>query len=212
MTKPLDGVRILAAEQMQALPYATQLLARLGADVVKVEPVGGESGRGSQPSMIDPEGRSVGATFLRNNLDKRSLALDLRSPAGKDLFLRLVPKFDVVAENFKAGAMDRLGLGYDAVAAVHPAVIYVSVSGFGNRGGSPYADWPAYSAIVEAMSGIYEFTRRPGDAPGPTRWAPWATSAPGCSPSSASWPPCATATARARASTSTSPCTTPPWP
>jgi crotonobetainyl-CoA:carnitine CoA-transferase CaiB-like acyl-CoA transferase len=165
VTKPLDGVRILAAEQMQALPYATQLLARLGADVVKVEPIAGESGRGSQPSMVDPEGRSVGATFLRNNLDKRSLALDLRSPAGKDLFLRLVPKFDVVAENFKAGAMDRLGLGYDAVAAVHPAVVYVSVSGFGNRGDSPYRDWPAYSAIVEAMSGIYEFTRRPGDAP-----------------------------------------------
>jgi crotonobetainyl-CoA:carnitine CoA-transferase CaiB-like acyl-CoA transferase len=165
MTKPLDGVRILAAEQMQALPYATQLLARLGADVVKVEPIGGESGRGSQPSMVDPEGRSVGATFLRNNLDKRSLSLDLRSPAGKDLFLRLVPRFDVVAENFKAGAMDRLGLGYDAVATVHPEVIYVSVSGFGNRGGSPYRDWPAYSAIVEAMSGIYEFTRRPGAAP-----------------------------------------------
>jgi crotonobetainyl-CoA:carnitine CoA-transferase CaiB-like acyl-CoA transferase len=165
MTQPLDGVRILAAEQMQALPYATQLLARLGADVVKVEPITGESGRGSQPAMIDPAGRSVGATFLRNNLDKRSVALDLRSDAGRELFLRLVPKFDVVAENFKAGAMDRLGLGYDAVAAVHPEVVYVSVSGFGNRDDSPYRDWPAYSAIVEAMSGIYEFTRRPDDAP-----------------------------------------------
>ena len=165
MTQPLDGVRILAAEQMQALPYATQLLARLGADVVKVEPIAGESGRGSQPSMADPDGRSVGATFLRNNLDKRTISIDLRHPAGKDLFLRLVPKFDVVAENFKAGAMDRLGLGYADVASVHPSVIYVSVSGFGNTGDSPYRDWPAYSAIVEAMSGIYEFTRRPGDAP-----------------------------------------------
>jgi formyl-CoA transferase len=165
VSQPLDGVRILAAEQMQALPYATQLLARLGADVVKVEPITGESGRGSQPSMIDPDGRSVGATFLRNNLDKRSLALDLRSDAGRELFLRLVPRFDVVAENFRAGAMDRLGLGYDAVAAVYPEVVYVSVSGFGNRGDSPYRDWPAYSAVVEAMSGIYEFTRRPGEAP-----------------------------------------------
>ena len=163
--QPLDGVRILAAEQMQALPYATQLLARMGADVVKVEPITGESGRGSQPSMVDPAGRAVGATFLRNNLDKRSLALDLRSDAGRELFLRLAPRFDVVAENFKAGAMDRLGLGYDAVAAVHPEVVYVSVSGFGNRGDSPYRDWPAYSAIVEAMSGIYEFTRRPDEAP-----------------------------------------------
>jgi formyl-CoA transferase len=165
MGQPLDGVRILAAEQMQALPYATQLLARLGADVVKVEPLTGESGRGSMPAMVDAEGRSAGATFLRNNLDKRSIAIDLRSDAGKDLFLRLVPHFDVVAENFKAGAMDRLGLGYDAVAAVDPSVIYLSISGFGNRGGSPYRDWPAYSAIVEAMSGIYEFTRRPDDAP-----------------------------------------------
>src|SRR5947199_10230430 len=91
--KPLDGVRILAAEQMQALPYATQLLARLGAEVVKVEhPVDGESGRGSSPAMTDPEGRAVGATYLRNNLDKRSVGIDLKQPAGRDLFLRLVPR------------------------------------------------------------------------------------------------------------------------
>ena len=163
--KPLAGVRVLAAEQMQALPYATQLLARLGADVVKVEPLVGESGRASQPAMLDPEGRPVGATFLRNNLNKRSVAVDLKSVAGRDLFLRLAPRFDVVAENFKAGAMARLGLGYDAVAAVHPSVVYVSVSGFGNTDGSPYADWPAYSSIVEAMSGIYDYVRRPGEAP-----------------------------------------------
>jgi crotonobetainyl-CoA:carnitine CoA-transferase CaiB-like acyl-CoA transferase len=71
----------------------------------------------------------------------------------------------VVAENFKAGAMDRLGLGYEHVKAVHPSVVYVSVSGFGNTGDSPYADWPAYSSIVEGMSGIYEYTRRPDEAP-----------------------------------------------
>jgi crotonobetainyl-CoA:carnitine CoA-transferase CaiB-like acyl-CoA transferase len=152
---PLDGVRVLAAEQMQALPYATQLLGRLGADVVKVEPLGGESGRASQPGA---------ATFVRNNLGKRSVAIDLKSDAGRDLFLRLVPQFDVVAENFRAGTMARLGLGYDALRAVHPALIYVSVSGFG-AGDSPYADWPAYSSIVEAMSGIYEYTRRPDEAP-----------------------------------------------
>src|SRR5438132_12571522 len=93
--KPLDGVRVLAAEQMQALPYATQLLARLGADVVKVEPPTGESGRASEPSMTDPAGRRVGATFLRNNLGKRSVALDLRRPEGRQLFLDLVPRFDV---------------------------------------------------------------------------------------------------------------------
>src|SRR5437868_14685229 len=84
--KPLDGVRVLALEQMQALPYATQLMARLGADVVKVEPLTtGDSGRGSLPAMADPEGRRVGATFLRNNLSKRSICVDLKTPEGRDL-------------------------------------------------------------------------------------------------------------------------------
>jgi crotonobetainyl-CoA:carnitine CoA-transferase CaiB-like acyl-CoA transferase len=166
--KPLAGVRVLAAEQMQALPYGTQLLARLGADVVKVEhPVQGESGRGATPAMLDPEGRPVGATFLRNNLGKRSVGIDLKADAGRELFLRLVPQFDVVAENFKAGTMDRLGLGYEAVRAAHPGIVYVSVSGFGNAEGSPYREWPAYASIVEAMSGIYEWARRPGEPPRP---------------------------------------------
>src|SRR5437660_7609278 len=129
--KPLDGVRVLAVEQMQALPYATQLLARLGADVVKVEPPDGESGRGSQPAMADPEGRLVGATFLRNNLGKRSVAIDLKTAGGRELFLRLVPRFDVVAENLKPGTMERLGLDYAAVSRSHPRAIYLSVSGFG---------------------------------------------------------------------------------
>ena len=163
--KPLDGVRILALEQMQALPYATQLLARLGAEVVKVEnPHGGDLGRGSQPAMTAPDGRSVGATFLRNNLNKRSICIDLKSDVGRDLVLRLAPRFDVVAENSKAGAMARLGLGYDDVAAVHPSVVYLSVSGFGSTVESPYDSWPAFAPIVEAMSGIYELKRR-GDEP-----------------------------------------------
>jgi crotonobetainyl-CoA:carnitine CoA-transferase CaiB-like acyl-CoA transferase len=163
--KPLDGVRVLALEQMQALPYATQLLARLGADVVKVEnPSGGDLGRGSQPAMVDPAGRTVGATFLRNNLGKRSICIDLKAPAGRDLVLRLAPHFDVIAENSKAGAMARLGLGYADIAAVHPRAIYLSVSGFGNTVPSPYDSWPAFAPVVEAMSGIYEFKRR-GDQP-----------------------------------------------
>jgi formyl-CoA transferase len=164
--KPLDGVRVLALEQMQALPYATQLLARLGADVVKVEhPKGGDLGRGSQPAMTDPEGRAVGATFLRNNLGKRSVAIDLKSPQGRDLVLRLAPQFDVVAENSKAGSMAKLGLGYEDIAAVHPAVVYVSVSGFGSTMPSPYGSWPAFAPVVEAMSGIYEFKRQGDDPP-----------------------------------------------
>jgi crotonobetainyl-CoA:carnitine CoA-transferase CaiB-like acyl-CoA transferase len=164
--KPLDGVRILAAEQMQALPYATQLLARLGAEVVKVEhPRDGESGRAAQPAMADPDGRAVGATFLRNNLNKRSVGIDLKHPRGRELFIELAGHFDIVGENFKAGTMDRLGLGYDVLAARYPALVWVSVSGFGNIGESPYRDWPAYAMVPEAMSGIYEYARPPGEAP-----------------------------------------------
>ncbi len=162
--KPLDGVRILALEQMQALPWATQLLARLGAEVVKVEAIGtGDQGRGSLPAMTDPEGRRVGATFLRTNLGKRSTCIDLRSERGRQLVLDMAPRFDVVAENFRAGALARLGLAYDDVAAVHPAVVYLSVSGFGHSG-SPYGDMPAFAPVVEAMSGIYEM-KREGDEP-----------------------------------------------
>jgi len=164
--KPLDEVRVLAAEQMQALPYATQLMARLGADVVKVEHPGtGETGRGSFPHMLDPDGRPIGATFLRNNLGKRSVAIDLKHPDGRELFLSLVPRFDVVCENFKAGTMDRLGLGYDQVSERHPGAVYLSLSGFGNVGDTPYRSRPAYASIVEAMSGIYEYRREPGRAP-----------------------------------------------
>ena len=163
---PLDGVRVLAIEQMAALPFATQLLARLGADVVKVEhPKGGDSGRGSTPFITDPDGRRVGATFLRNNFNKRSVTLDLKSPEGVDLVLRLAPRFDVVCENFKAGGADRLGVGYEAVRAVHPEVVYLSVSGFGNDPASPYIHRAAYAAVVEGMSGIYEYKRRAGKPP-----------------------------------------------
>jgi formyl-CoA transferase len=169
--KPLVGVRVLALEQMQALPYATQLLTRLGAVVVKVEAPGtGDLGRTASPAMIDPEGRPVGATFMRNNLSKRSIVVDLKQPAGLDLVLRLAPRVDIVAENFRAGAAERLGIGFDDVAAVHPSVVYLSISGFGRpvqpgAPTSPYDGWPALAAIVEAMSGAYEFKRPEGHAP-----------------------------------------------
>lgn len=164
--KPLEGIRVLAAEQMQALPFATQLLARLGAEVIKVEhPTAGDSGRGALPAITDPQGRQVGATFLRNNLNKRSVGIDLKHPRGRELFIELAGRFDVVGENFKAGTMDRLGVGYEVVSAAHPQVVWVSVSGFGNVGESPYRDWPAYAMVPEAMSGIYDFTCPPGESP-----------------------------------------------
>ena len=164
--KPLDGVKILAAEQMQALPFATQLLARLGAEVVKIEhPVNGESARGASPSMDDPSGRPVGATFLRNNLNKKSVGIDLSTSEGQDLFLRLVPNFDVVGDNFKPGTMGKFGLDYKSINSKYPNVIVISISGFGNSGNSPYQNWPAYNSVAEAMSGLYDFKRREGEPP-----------------------------------------------
>ncbi|MDP6161741.1 MAG: CaiB/BaiF CoA-transferase family protein [Acidimicrobiales bacterium] len=164
--KPLEGVKILAAEQMQALPFATQLLARLGAEVVKIEhPINGESARGALPSMDDPSGRSVGATFLRNNLNKKSVGIDLSTSEGQDLFLRLVPNFDVVGDNFKPGTMKKFGLDYKSINSKYPNVIVISISGFGNSGNSPYQNWPAYNSVAEAMSGLYDFKRREGEPP-----------------------------------------------
>jgi formyl-CoA transferase len=141
-------------------------MAHLGADVVKVErPEHGDSGRGAQPRINDAEGRAVGATFLRNNLSKRSVAIDLKQPEGRDLVLRMAPGFDVLAENFTPGVMERLGLGYEAVHAVAPRVVYASISGFGNATGSPYRSWPAYAPVAEAMGGIYEPNRAEGEPP-----------------------------------------------
>ncbi|WP_035855663.1 CaiB/BaiF CoA transferase family protein [Cryptosporangium arvum] len=158
---PLSGIRVLALEQMQAVPFATQLLARLGADVVKVEPLTGESGRAAQPAMVDGSGRRAGATFLRYGSGKRSLAVDLKDPRGRDLVRGLAGSFDVVAENLGPGRADRLGLGYDAVR--HPRLIYLSVTGFGKD--SPYERWPAYASVAEAMCGAYEYARRPNQPP-----------------------------------------------
>ena len=157
--KPLEGIRTLAVEQMQAMPFATQLLARLGADVIKVEdPTMGESGRASTPFLVDPHGRHVGATFVRNNLNKRSVGIDIRSPKGRDLVIRLTGKMDIFAENYKAGAMDELGLGFSDLSTSNPRLIYASVSGFG-IGESPYRGRPAYASIVESMSGAYEYQK-----------------------------------------------------
>jgi formyl-CoA transferase len=164
--KPLAGVRVLAVEQMQALPYGTQLLAHLGADVVKVEPPGrGESGRFARPAIRDETGREVGATYLRNNLSKRSLTLDLKQDVGRELFHRLVPRFDVVAENLGAGTAERLGVDYASLTGIAPRLVYVSISGFGRLDRSPYARWPAYAPIAEAMGGLYEPSRRGDERP-----------------------------------------------
>lgn len=155
--RPLEGVKILALEQMQSLPWATQMLARLGADVVKVEhPQYGESGRASQPAISDPNGRSMGATFLRTNLNKRSIGIDIKSAEGQELIRKLATQFDVVCENFKPGTLEKMGLDYRSLAKISSKMIYLSVSGFGNTRESPYKSWPAFASVAEAMSGLYE--------------------------------------------------------
>ncbi|MEE3330157.1 MAG: CaiB/BaiF CoA-transferase family protein [Myxococcota bacterium] len=165
-SKPLDGIRILAIEQMQALPFATQLLGHLGAEVVKVEhPITGDSGRGSLPAVHDIDGRDVGATYLRNSLSKKSIAVDLKNPEGVNLIKKLSKNFDIVAENFKPGTMKRLGLGYEDLTSDNESLVYVSVSGFGNLQESPYAHWPAYASIAEGMAGFYEIRREPDQYP-----------------------------------------------
>ena len=166
MTGPLTGVRVLEVAMYGFVPSCGAVLGEWGAEVIKVEhPVHGESGRGSSPSMTDPQGRTVGATYLRNNLDKQSIAIDMKAPEGRDLIKRLVPRFDVVGENFKPGTMDRMGLGYKDLAPLHPGLVYVSVSGFGNLLPSPYGSWPAYAPIAEAMGGFYEYRREEGTPP-----------------------------------------------
>ena len=161
---PLNGIRILAVEQMQSLPFATQLLARLGAEVVKVEHPGrGDLGRSSLPAVTDSSGNRVGATFIRNNFAKKSIGIDLKHESGQKLFKQLVPKFDVVAENFKAGTMGTFGLDYSSLSALDQSLIYLSISGFGHDSNSPYRDWPAFAPIAEAMSGLYTFNRADGE-------------------------------------------------
>jgi crotonobetainyl-CoA:carnitine CoA-transferase CaiB-like acyl-CoA transferase len=163
--RPLDGVRVLALEQMQSMPVATLILARLGAEVVKVEhPERGDQGRGGRPG-ISEDGEHVGHAYLRYNMGKRSIAVDMRNPRGRDIILDLAPHFDVICENMGPGRMERYGLGYAAVAARNPRAIYLSISGFGQAGESPYKTWPAFASVVEAMSGIYEYSRRPHQLP-----------------------------------------------
>jgi crotonobetainyl-CoA:carnitine CoA-transferase CaiB-like acyl-CoA transferase len=163
--RPLDGVRVLALEQMQALPFGTNILAQLGADVVKLEALpGGDASRGSQPMILD-KGKTLGHTFLRYNLGKKSIGVDIKSERGRDLVLDLAAHFDVVCENLGPGRAERFGLGYAAMAKRNKRLVYLSISGFGETGNSPYKKWPAYAPVPEAMCGAYEFARQPNQPP-----------------------------------------------
>ena len=128
---PLEGVVVLDCTQILAGPFCTLLLGDMGADVIKVEkPNGGDDNRRMGPPFIN--GRS--AAFLAVNRNKRSVVLDLRAEEGRRVFLRLAEGADVVVENFRPGAMERLGLGYDQLGKLKPSLVYCSISGFGQTG------------------------------------------------------------------------------
>ena len=148
MPGPLHGYRIVDLTSMISGPYATMILADQGADVIKVEnPDGGDHTRAANNRR-----NGFSASFLNNNRNKRSLALDLKQPEAKEVLLRLIATADVFVQNFRPGVAERMGLGEDAVRQVAPQIIYVSISGFGETG--PYAQKPVYDPLIQAVSGL----------------------------------------------------------
>jgi crotonobetainyl-CoA:carnitine CoA-transferase CaiB-like acyl-CoA transferase len=162
--RPFSGVRILDFTQVLAGPYASYQLALLGADVIKIERRGGEDMRRT-PLSREWADRNMAPSFIAVNGNKKSLTLDLQKPEARAIVLKLAAKADVVMENFRAGVMDRLGLGYEALSAINPRLIYCAISGFGQTG--PASNEAGYDGKIQAMSGIMAIT---GHAEmGPTR-------------------------------------------
>jgi crotonobetainyl-CoA:carnitine CoA-transferase CaiB-like acyl-CoA transferase len=157
---PLAGVKVLELAQIMAGPTCGMLLADLGADVIKVErvPGGDDTRRMNRPSV---GGES--AAFMAMNRNKRGIALDLKRPEAQAALKRMAARADVLTENYRKGAMDKLGLGYEALNAVNPALIYCSISGYGRTG--PYADKGGFDLVAQAMSGLMSVTGEPGGAP-----------------------------------------------
>jgi len=157
----LEGVRVLDLSRMLAGPYGAMLLADQGAEVIKIEaPRGGDPMRVMGPPFL-PDGAS--AYFLAVNRNKKSVALDLTKPAGREVFLDLVRAADVVLENFRPGVLERLGCAYPELAAVNPRVVLCSISAYGQEG--PYRDWPAFDLALQAMGGAMSLTGAPGGPP-----------------------------------------------
>jgi crotonobetainyl-CoA:carnitine CoA-transferase CaiB-like acyl-CoA transferase len=154
---PLDGIVVADFSRVLAGPYCTMLLADLGADVIKVESPHGDDTRQWLPPT-DADG--VGTYYLSVNRNKRSIALDLADPADAGVARELARRADVLVHNLRPGGMARVGLGYDDVAALNPAVVYCSISGFG-----PDAGMPGYDLLVQALSGLMSLTGSPDGPP-----------------------------------------------
>ena len=156
---PLTDLLVLDVTRVLAGPFAGMVLADLGAEVIKVE----RPGRGDDARAFGPFVQGVSAYFASVNRGKKSLTLDLKSPRGRELFLALAERADVVLENFRPGVMARLGLGHDTLRAPNPRLVYAACSGFGQTG--PYAQRPAYDAVIQAMGGMMSITGEEGRGP-----------------------------------------------
>jgi crotonobetainyl-CoA:carnitine CoA-transferase CaiB-like acyl-CoA transferase len=160
MPGPLAGVKVLELAQIMAGPTCGMMLADLGADVIKVERVpGGDDTR----AMNRPSVNGESAAFMAMNRNKRGIALNLKLPAAQAALKRMAAQADVVTENYRRGTMEKLGLGYDALRAINPRLIYCSISGYGRSG--PYADKGGYDLIAQGMSGLMAITGEAGRAP-----------------------------------------------
>lgn len=166
MSKAFEGVRVIDFTQVLAGPFCTEQLALLGADVVKIElREGGDQGRGLMRHENAMGDVGLSSLFVSVNASKRSLTLDLKHPRAKEILARLVRDADVVVQNFRAGAIDRLGFGYDWARSIRPDIVYCSISGYGQEG--PFAGAAAYDGAVQASSGMMSMTGHPET--GPTR-------------------------------------------
>lgn len=164
----LSGLRVLDLSRVLAGPACTQLLADLGADVVKIERpgLGDETRQWGPPWLVDVDGNETreSSYYLSVNRGKRSVSIDIGSPEGRDLVLDLASKCDVLVENFKVGGLGAKGLGYDDVRRVSPDIVYASITGFGQDG--PMADQPGYDYLAQALSGMMSITGRADGEPG----------------------------------------------
>jgi crotonobetainyl-CoA:carnitine CoA-transferase CaiB-like acyl-CoA transferase len=157
MPGPLNGVTVLDLSAVVSGPFATMFLADQGADVLKIEPIGGDINRRSR-TTIDKEGE-FSALFISSNRGKRSLSIDVKSDAGREVLAKLVAKADVLVQNFRPGTMDRLGLGVEELRRRHPRLIYVSISGVGDTG--PYVKKRFYDPIIQGLSGLADIQSQP---------------------------------------------------
>ena len=148
MPGALEGIRILDITNYIAGPYASLLLADLGAEVTKIE----TPGKGDPFRTWDKEPKNYSPSFCALNRNKKSLTLDMKTPEGKEVFLRLARDADVIVENLRPGVVDRLGIGYDVVREMNPRIIYCSISAFGQDG--PYRKRPGYDTIGQSLSGL----------------------------------------------------------